>query len=336
MTTFARFAVAMLLFAGCNRSEPTPQVTVEPATPRPKASRSAAVAAPPKKQLSLVEARQGYVTKLDETQLLDFTKLDPAPNAPPEIFSTVKYKSPVGDLKAYVTPDPKDGKKHPAIVWITGGDCNSIGDVWTDFNPENEQTASAYRKAGIVMMFPSLRGGNDNPGKVESFYGEVDDVIAAAEYVSKLPYVDPQRIYLGGHSTGGTLALLVSECTGRFRAVFSFGPAADLHNYGGDFVTFDVSRSEEYDLRAPWRWLAGIKSPTFVMEGTDEGNDAVLALMRATAKNPQVSFFDVAGATHFSILDPTNRLLAAKITADTGPECNISLTEDELRKPFAR
>ena len=28
-------------------------------------------------------------------------------------------------------------------------------------------------------------------------------------------------IYLGGHSTGGTLVLLVSECTDRFRAIFS-------------------------------------------------------------------------------------------------------------------
>ena len=45
------------------------------------------------------------------------------------------------------------GKRHPAIIWITGGDCNSIGSVWTEGPPGNEQTASAYRKAGIVMMF---------------------------------------------------------------------------------------------------------------------------------------------------------------------------------------
>ena len=74
------------------------------------------------------------------------------------------------------------------------------------------------------MMFPSLRGGNDNPGVREGFFGEVDDVLAAAEYLSKQAFVDPQRIYLGGHSTGGTLVLLVAECSGRFRAVFSFGP----------------------------------------------------------------------------------------------------------------
>jgi dipeptidyl aminopeptidase/acylaminoacyl peptidase len=61
------------------------------------------------------------------------------------------------------------------------------------------------------MMFPSLRGGNDNPGRHGGFYGEVDDVLAAHDYLSRQPYVDPKRIYPGGHSTGGTLALLTAE-----------------------------------------------------------------------------------------------------------------------------
>ena len=34
------------------------------------------------------------------------------------------------------------------------------------------------------MMFPSHRGGIDNPGQREGFFGEVDDILAA------LPYVD--------------------------------------------------------------------------------------------------------------------------------------------------
>lgn len=55
------------------------------------------------------------------------------------------------------------------------------------------------------MMFPSLRGGNDNPGVKEGFLAEVDDVLAAADFLGKQNYVDPGRIYLGGHSTGGTL-----------------------------------------------------------------------------------------------------------------------------------
>src|SRR5436305_720847 len=134
----------------------------------------------------------------------------------------------IGPTAAYLSPDPRDGKKHPAIIWITGGDCNSIGDVWTPEPRDNDQTAAAYRKAGILMMFPSLRGGNVNPGVREGFLGEVDDVLAAADFLAQQTYVEPGRIYLGGHSTGGTLVLLVAECSDRFRAVFSFGPVSDV------------------------------------------------------------------------------------------------------------
>src|SRR5688572_14048987 len=97
---------------------------------------------------------------------------EPFAPSPKEIFELVYYESNVGKLGAYVTPKPKDGKKHPAIIWITGNDCNTIGDVWSSMDTEIDQTAKAYRNAGIVMMFPSLRGGNTNPGFKEYFYGE--------------------------------------------------------------------------------------------------------------------------------------------------------------------
>jgi len=64
--------------------------------------------------------------------------------------------------------------------------------------------------------------------------GEVDDVLDATTYLEKQPYVDSHRIYLGGHSTGGTLALLAAECSDRFRTVFSFALVEDVSVYGAD------------------------------------------------------------------------------------------------------
>src|SRR5262249_33718036 len=145
-----------------------------------------------------------------------------------------------------ISPDPRDGKKHPAVIWIRGGvDYNSIGDVWMEMTATNDQNASAFRKAGIIMMFPSQRGGNDNPGFKEAFFGEVEDIIAAANHLAKQDFVDPNRIYLGGHSIGGTLVLLVAESTARFRAVFSFGPAASIAGYGSELVLFDTLDKRE-------------------------------------------------------------------------------------------
>jgi acetyl esterase/lipase len=186
------------------------------------------------------------------------------------------------------------------------------------------------------MMFPSLRGGNDNSGEKEGFLGEVDDVLAATDYLEKLDYVDPKRIYLGGHSTGGTLAMLIAECSRRYRAVFAFGPVSDVSRYGIDsgFLPFDVTDQTEVTLRSPGYWLSSIQSPIWVFEGAQRGNIKELRQMRWATSNPLAHFIEINNATHFSTLAPTNSLIAKKIIADTGEVCNITFSEDEVNRNF--
>jgi acetyl esterase/lipase len=316
--------LTIVLLAGCGRG-PGPSVKTSAPLPTPPATRRTAA--------SLIEARRGFVSKTNPPR----TGKEPVPKPPPPLFRTVHYDSPVGKLAAYLSPDPKDGKKHPAIIWITGGDCNSIDEgCWKQGPPSNDQSASAFRQAGIVMMFPSLRGGNDNPGVKEGFLGEVDDVLAAADFLSKQDYVDPQRIYLGGHSTGGTLVLLVAECTDRFRGVFSFGPADQVDGYDPQYLPFDRSNPREVQLRSPGRWLQSVRGRVFVLEGTVQGNLASLQAMSRASTNPKITFLPVRGANHFSILAPTTRLIAAKILRDEGAATNLTLTEDEVNKLFGR
>src|SRR5262249_24344200 len=147
----------------------------------------------------------------------------------------------------------------------------------------------------------------DNPGVREGFLGEVEDVLAAAEYLAKQEYVDPSRIYLGGHSTGGTLTLLVAEYSDRFRSVFSFGPVHDVRGYDRQFTPFATSNMREAEVRSPGRWLGSIRSPTFVFEGAlfFRGNLGSLQAMARSSTNPKVQFLPVRGANHFSILAPT-------------------------------
>lgn len=207
--------------------------------------------------------------------------------------------------------------------------------MWTPEPRENDQTAAAFRKAGVVMMFPSLRGGNDNPGVKESFLGEVDDVLAAATHLAKQQYVDPERIYLGGHSTGGTLVLLVAEYSDRFRGVFSFGPVEDVSSYGTDsgLLPFDTSNRQEVELRSPQYWLDSVRSPVWIIEGTEGNIDALQTMARATT-NPTTHFIEVGGADHFSVLAPTNELLAQKILHDSAATGQLSLSEDEVNRNF--
>jgi dipeptidyl aminopeptidase/acylaminoacyl peptidase len=251
------------------------------------------------------------------------------------MFDLAKYRSPAGDLVAYVSRPPEDDQKHPAIIWVVGGFSNSIGAVaWAPADPANDQSASAFREAGVLMMYPSLRGGNRNPGVIEYFYGEVDDLLAARDYLADLPFVDPARIYLGGHSTGGTLVLLVAESSSKFRAVFSFGPAGDVRGYGADSMHYDFSNPRESDLRSPIKWLDAIQSPTFIYEGS-EGTISALKALAAATKNPAVHCFPVAKATHFSTLRPLSQLIAQKILQDTGPAPNLAFTEQEIAGAMA-
>ena len=94
--------------------------------------------------------------------------------------------------------------------------------------------------------------------------------------------------------------------------------------------SFDFSNPKEIELRSPGHWLASIASPTFVFEGTRQGNLDSLTTMSKNSKNGSVQFFPVEGATHFSLIAPLNRLIAGKILKDDGPKCNLSFTVEEV------
>jgi acetyl esterase/lipase len=198
----------------------------------------------------LIQARANFTTKLiPNSYHADGSAATPSP----EIFSIIHYPSPAGNLVAYLSPDPGDGKKHPAVLWAHGG-FGGIGNFLWD--KTDQQDPGAFREAGFVVMTPSWRGENDNPGNFELFYGEVLDAVAAVEYLAKVPYVDTSRIYMAGHSTGGTMTLLTAQVTSDLRAAFSFGGAPDLAPIVGDGkgygnTPFDYRNAEEVRLRSP-------------------------------------------------------------------------------------
>ncbi len=259
---------------------------------------------------TLLEAREGFRTSIDVKPNLYQRSKPPA-----DVFRVVGYQAPKGRTAAFLTPDPDDGSRHPAIIWLTGGfPVGGASDEAFAEDPPvaNDQTAAAYRHNGVIMMFPDLRGSSaDAPGRPEYLYGEVDDVLAAAKFLARKSYVDPKQIYLGGHSTGGTLALLVATTGHRFRAVFAFGPVANIRNYG-EPRRFRLPNAREFKLRSPIHHLGGIRSPTFVIEGSD-GNTRSLRLLEDKNTNDLVEFVEVPEHDHFSVLHPVNRALAEKI-----------------------
>lgn len=275
---------------------------------------------------SFAEAHDAFTTTLVSEENDDYE----IPEPPEGLFDLVSYPSKVGDLAAYVSSDPGDGEKHPMIIWVVGGWGNGIDDFpWCYPAWDNDQTGSAFWQSGILTMYPSFRGGCGNPGYYEALFGEVDDIASAYEYAASLPYVDTDRIYLGGHSTGGTRALLAAEYTDKFRSVFCFGAVDQVKYHNNSQFTFDRDNEEEFIMRSPVYWLDNVKNPTFLIEGS-EGNSINLKNIQRASDNENINCYIVEGADHFSVLAPITRLLAEKILEDTGSEPSITITQEEL------
>lgn len=291
---------------------------------RPAAAAGDSAPAAPK-EMTLPGLRKALKTSIsggerDET---------PAPEPPAGDLEKVTYDAPLGKNVAYVTP-VKPGARRPAIVWIHGGFNFGIDSgCWEPSSRENDQSAAGYRKAGIAEMYPALRGTSGNPGKPECFLGEVDDVLAAADFLARRPDVDPSRIYLGGHSTGGLMVLLSAASTPRFRSVFSFGPVADPRQYGKSSCEPQDPPDNEASARSAIQWLHEIVTPTYIIDGA-RGNAGVFPMMQKRVGRAPITFLTIPGADHFSALAPGNDVIARAILADTGDKPAIHLTADTI------
>ncbi len=223
----------------------------------------------------------------------------PQPGEPlqtPPSTVAIDYRSGELTLKAFVTPDPGDGAKHPAVLFLHGGFA---------FGGDDAEMPQPYRDAGFIVMIPILRGENGQPGSFTMFYDEVNDVLAAADTLAALPYVDSTHIFVSGHSAGGTLAMLAAMASNRFRAAASLSGSPDQKANAASqpiLAVFDQSDPREFQLRSPVAYAMSFKSPIRMYFGDQEGW-ATLSTQRtaelAKQKGLDVEAIEVPG-DHFS------------------------------------
>ncbi len=257
---------------------------------------------------NLLAERQGHKTVIVSNGVK--TSKYPKPNV--DFVKLIKYPAKTGKLNAYIAKPAKVKGLSPALIWLTGGfPTGGAGkSVWTDRGIDNDQSAKQFWQAGFVVMYPSFRGSYGNPGLQQGFWGEVNDVISAYNYLRKQKGVDPKQIYLGGHSTGGTLALLVAASTNKFAGVISYGPASSPMNYGAERQLHDPAIKDENYFRAPLNFLHYIDTPTIIIEG-ETGRSQDLRVLKVMSKNDDIKTFELKRADHFSPLAPLNQYLAS-------------------------
>ena len=159
------------------------------------------------------------------------------------------------------------------------------------------------------------------PGKREGFLGEVDDILAATDHLAKLPCVDPDQIYLGGHSTGATMVMLVAECTSHGSSA-----VAAASQYGGTYVYCDVNDKNEIALLLPYPLAALRRESAVRLRSANRGNWAAVQTMVDRNSNPKIQFFKVPGHNHFSLIAPLVEKLAAQIVSG-----QINVTQQTLQ-----
>ncbi len=285
---------------------------------------------------TLTEARAAYSPNWREST---YEPDSPIPEPTGSDYVLTKYESDAGELVSLITPDPGDESRHPAVLWAHGGFGGLDPSYWAEQPATNDQTPQAFVDAGFVVMLPAWRGENDNPGRFEMFLGEVDDAVAAIDHLRSLRYVDPDRIYMVGHSSGGTLTLLTAMSTDKLRAAFSFGATWDMSELSGSpweaIFPFEPSNEQALRVRSPFHFLPQLKTPTWDIEGARAANDRRLeALLIAGKHGVPLRTFVIQGGDHFDILRPATELLARKLMADTGEKLEVELTKEELQAAF--
>ncbi|AGB70425.1 MULTISPECIES: alpha/beta hydrolase family protein [Rhizobium] len=231
----------------------------------------------------------------------DLLSKGPAPDiyerlVTPSTAERLFYRSGVGEeleLVAWVSRYTRSEKQKPAVLFLHGG--NAIGQGhWQLIKP--------YVEAGYVVMIPSMRGENGQKGNFSGFYDEVADVLAASNRLRHLPGVDPHRMFLAGHSIGGTLAMLAAMSTHRFRAVAPISGNPDAYAFFGRYpqdIRFNTGNPREYQMRSPLCYAHSFKSPIKLFHGTEEAHfDSRLALLakRATAAGVKMEMATVPGS----------------------------------------
>ncbi len=130
-------------------------------------------------------------------------------------------------------------KKYPLILWVHGGPSNQLLPHWplplTSYNPP-----IAFSTLGDFVFMPNPRG---SFGEGEAFtaanrkdfgYGDLRDLLAGVDVVTKQMPIDPNRIGITGWSYGGFMTMFAVTQTHRFRAAVAGAGISDWKSYYGE------------------------------------------------------------------------------------------------------
>ena len=181
-----------------------------------------------------------------------------------------------------------------------------------------------YAEAGFVVVAYSLDGAtsyfNSNQvvagiNRFRAAHCGVDNEHAAVDYaLAHLPYIDPNRLYAVGHSSGGTMALMAAAHDPRIAGCVAYAPACDVSSRVNKLGAIELSLRVPGFMSflktcSPISYTARIHCPVFLFHADNDGNvprgdvEAFVDKLRRT--NPNVVYSHVPTGGHLlSMFDP--------------------------------
>lgn len=156
-----------------------------------------------------------------------------------------------GKMQMWILKPPgfDPAKKWPVAFLVHGGPQGAWEDGWSyRWCPE------LWAAQGYIVALPNPRG---STGFGQKFVDEITgdwggrcfrDLMAGADYIEKLPFVDRDRMFAAGASFGGYMVNWFAVNTGRFKTLVSH---CSVYNFDSMYGTTDEVWFDEYEHGGP-------------------------------------------------------------------------------------
>ncbi|MDD5667758.1 MAG: alpha/beta fold hydrolase [Actinomycetota bacterium] len=178
------------------------------------------------------EARAKWMQALDAYNQNDFARADELIDETydamlnnEKVAERVYYQSSGGLTVSGLLFRPAEGSPPWPTIIVNHPGFGTAGDF--------SDVALMIRDQGYLVFNPDYRGSGMSQGSHEGAKGEVDDVIAAIDYLESRDLIEGERIGLYGQSHGAAISVLAAERDARIKAVVAeagFYDAVDLYN----------------------------------------------------------------------------------------------------------
>lgn len=223
-----------------------------------------------------------------------------------KLFSPEKITYPSEDgltINAYLWKPSEipPGERYPGIIWIHGGPTSQFEEMFQHQSQSSTVNMHYYVQNGYVILQPNIRGSSGYGREFEEANNkawgveDLKDVLAGAEYLKSLPFVNPNKLAVAGRSYGGILTMAtITNAPGVFQAAIAeSGYCAWEEGLERNYQLPEVKmweyeigplkgNEELYRRLSPIHRVGNVTTPVFLIHG--EGADNVVPDLRLFAE----------------------------------------------------